>query len=260
MGLFFSCLGTWRGSAWGPAWSTATLPRQPVGTTPAQLAVLRERALAACSTTPFRLVMAVDYTKTNARARLHTINQYIDTDSEEGDTPYAEVIRAARVLHDLAPSTCIDVVGFGDEPTQDRAVFRFLPDRDCVDTREVVSRYYEITPQIRMSGPTSFVPAVRHAAVPSAASEVPLLLILTDGNPTRPDEDARALENAADSLRTVIVGIGDGPFDAIEELCGVVAPNRCVFINFGALRGKYSSAWRPEMEAALLQAACKLFG
>jgi hypothetical protein len=50
---------------------------------------------------------------------------------------------------------------FGDATTTDKTVFPFYPDRPCYGFEEVLKRYTEITPNVKLSGPTSFAPLIR---------------------------------------------------------------------------------------------------
>ncbi|CAI8588156.1 unnamed protein product [Vicia faba] len=55
----------------------------------------------------------------------------------------------------------IPCFGFGDASKHDQDVFSFYPDeRFCNEFEEVLSRYREIVPNIRLVGPTSFAPIV----------------------------------------------------------------------------------------------------
>jgi len=48
--------------------------------------------------------------------------------------------------------------------TTDRAVFAFNEcERPCHTFTEVLKRYREITPHVRLSGPTNFAPLIRKA-------------------------------------------------------------------------------------------------
>jgi uncharacterized paraquat-inducible protein A len=53
------------------------------------------------------------------------------------------------------------ILRFGDVSTTDKGVFPFFPDRPCHGVEEVLARYTEITPNITLSGPTSFAPLIQ---------------------------------------------------------------------------------------------------
>jgi hypothetical protein len=60
----------------------------------------------------------------------------------------------------LSPYFFILKISFGDITTQDKGVFPFFPDRPCNGFQEVLTRYIEITPNVKLSGPTSFAPLI----------------------------------------------------------------------------------------------------
>jgi len=108
------------------------------------------------------LILGIDYTKSNTwngkktfggnslHALGHTMN------------PYQEVISiVGKTLEVFDDDKLIPVFGFGDVTTANTKVFPFFPDRQCYGFQEALNRYNEITPNISLSGPTSFAPLIR---------------------------------------------------------------------------------------------------
>jgi hypothetical protein len=114
----------------------------------------------------------------------------------------------------------IPAYGFGDATTADKKVFPFFPDsRPCAGFQEVINRYTEITPRVVLAGPTSFAPIIYQALeIVKQAQSYHILLIIADGQVTSEADTVRAIVDASSfPLSIVVVGVGDGPFDMMEE-------------------------------------------
>ena len=110
------------------------------------------------------LVMAVDFTKSNQWTGAKSFNGLCLHELQKspgGTNPYQRVIEiVGRTLAPFDDDNLIPAFGFGDLTTGDRAVFPFLPSRPCRGFEEVIQRYRVITPQLQLSGPTNFAPAI----------------------------------------------------------------------------------------------------
>ena len=71
----------------------------------------------------------------------------------------------------------------GDQKTTNKRVLPFNDDeRPCQGLKEVLKRYNEITPSIRLASPTSFAPVIKKAVqIVKQNGEYHILLIITDG-------------------------------------------------------------------------------
>ncbi|XP_055940796.1 uncharacterized protein LOC129971234 isoform X2 [Argiope bruennichi] len=146
-----------------------------------------------------------------------------------------------KVLHTLAPAFTpflhnqpIHAYGFGDVRTKDYDVFPLKPSGPaCVDLEDVLDAYNHSARRVQRSGPTTLAPIIRRATdIVRRTGMFHILLIVTDGQ-MRPDEThtRHALVEASKSaLSIVAVGVGDGPWRALEEWDERV-PDR-VFDNF----------------------------
>lgn len=119
------------------------------------------------------LIIGIDFTKSNifSGARtfdgrsLHQIGGITDEGSSLPLNPYQRVISIlGRTLEIFDDDSLIPVYGFGDVITKNKSVFPFFaPDRPCHTFREVLARYSQIAPHIKLSGPTNFAPLINKA-------------------------------------------------------------------------------------------------
>ncbi|CAI7812102.1 unnamed protein product, partial [Closterium sp. NIES-54] len=105
--------------------------------------------------------------------------------------------------------------------THDKAVFSFNRDnRSCNGIAETLSRYRAIAPHVKLSGPTSFAPAIEAAVriVEESGGNYHVLLIIADGQVTRSadvppgqlSKQERATVDAIVAARDEWGGIGVG--------------------------------------------------
>lgn len=180
------------------------------------------------------LIVGIDFTKSNEwtgarsfnRKSLHTIGN--------GPNPYEQAISIiGKTLSAFDDDNLIPCFGFGDASTHDQDVFSFYADgRFCEGFEEVLTRYRELAPQLRLSGPTSFAPVIEMAMsiVGESRGQYHVLLIIADGQVTRsvdtPNGQLSSQERqTVDAivrasyypLSIVVVGVGDGPWDMMKE-------------------------------------------
>lgn len=140
----------------------------------------------------------------------------------------------------------IAAFGFGDKQSTSKSAFPFYTNRKeklffffagskfnlhakgfCEGFQEVLTRYTELVPTLTFSGPTSFAPLIHTAIkqVSHTGGGYHILIIICDGEIT-PDtewlqctsETKRALVEASNyALSIIVVGVGDGPWDSMEE-------------------------------------------
>jgi len=168
------------------------------------------------------LIVGVDYTKSNTWNGKKTFHgkclHDIETDKMN---PYQEVILImGQTLSAFDDDNLIPVYGFGDITTKDKKVFPFFEDgRPANGFEEVLSRYNEITPRVQLSGPTSFAPLIREAIkIVQRENSYHILLIIADGQVDNVKETTAAIVEATKyPLSIVTIGVGDGPWDLMEE-------------------------------------------
>ncbi|KFM58214.1 Copine family protein 2, partial [Stegodyphus mimosarum] len=115
----------------------------------------------------------------------------------------------------------IHAYGFGDVRTKDYDVFPLRPSGStCPDIADVLDAYNHSARRVQRSGPTSLAPIIRRATDLVKRTQVfHILLIITDGQMRPEDTPTRhALVQASKcALSIVAVGVGDGPWRALEE-------------------------------------------
>ncbi|KAH9622447.1 hypothetical protein KSS87_016671 [Heliosperma pusillum] len=142
-------------------------------------------ALAQAGLESSNLIVGIDFTKSNEwtgaksfnRRSLHTIGAE--------SNPYEQAISIiGKTLSAFDEDNLIPCYGFGDASTHDQDVFSFYEDdRYCQGFEEVLSRYRELVPQLRLAGPTSFAPVIEMAMtiVEQSGGQYHVLLIIADG-------------------------------------------------------------------------------
>jgi E3 ubiquitin-protein ligase RGLG len=185
--------------------------------------------------------------------------------------PYEQAITIiGRTLAAFDEDNLIPCYGFGDASTHDQDVFSFnSEDRFCNGFEEVLSRYKEIVPQLKLAGPTSFAPIIDMAMtiVEQSGGQYHVLVIIADGQVTRsvdtengqlsPQEQKTvdAIVQASKlPLSIVLVGVGDGPWDMMREFDDNIparAFDNFQFVNFTEIMAKNKAQSLKETEFAL---------
>jgi E3 ubiquitin-protein ligase RGLG len=197
------------------------------------------------------LILGIDYTKSNDYNGRRTFGgRPLHHISSDGLNPYQQAISIiGRTLEPFDDDKLIPVFGFGDITTKDKGVFSFYPDnRPCNGFGEVLHRYTEITPHVQLSGPTSFAPIINEAIrIVKHSREYHILVIVADGQVTSARETVAAIVEASKyPLSIIVVGVGDGPWEMMEEFDDGL-PQRTFdnfqFVNYHTVtRGSYPEA------------------
>ncbi|CAI5518152.1 unnamed protein product, partial [Closterium sp. Naga37s-1] len=229
------------------------------------------------------LIVAVDFTKSNEWTGKQSFNgRSLHAIAPGASNPYEQAIDIiGQTLSAFDEDNLIPCYGFGDVSTHDKAVFAFNEgQRPCNGFEEALQRYRAITPLVQLSGPTSFAPAIEAAvrAVEESGGQYHVLLIIADGQVTRSVDTppgvfsrqeqatvdaivaARSVSVAASNyaLSIVMVGVGDGPWDTMEEFDDAL-PQRNFdnfqFVNFTQVMAAEKPRFDPD---PAVQALCQL--
>ncbi|GMP33950.1 hypothetical protein CsSME_00007042 [Camellia sinensis var. sinensis] len=131
------------------------------------------------------LIVGIDFTRTNKWAGATSFHGRSLHHIGDEQNPYEQAISIiGRTLSGFLDNNLIPCFGFGDASTLDRDVFSFYPEkRICNGFEEVLTRYKELVPHLKLSGPTSFAPIIEMAItiVERSHRQYYVLLIIADG-------------------------------------------------------------------------------
>lgn len=217
------------------------------------------------------LIVGIDFTKSNEWTGARSFNRKSLHHVGGSLNPYQQAISIiGRTLSAFDEDNLIPCYGFGDATTHDQEVFSFFPDdRPCNGFEEVLSRYKELVPQIRLAGPTSFAPIIETAIeiVDTSGGQYHVLVIIADGQVTRSvdthygqlshqeQNTINAIVKASEyPLSIVLVGVGDGPWDVMQQFDDNI-PSRAFdnfqFVNFTDITRRNTSISKKEADFAL---------
>uniref|UniRef100_A0A6N2K3V8 RING-type domain-containing protein n=1 Tax=Salix viminalis TaxID=40686 RepID=A0A6N2K3V8_SALVM len=228
-------------------------------------------ALARAGLESSNLIVGIDFTKSNEWTGARSFNRRSLHHIGDEQNPYEHAISIiGKTLSSFDEDNLIPCFGFGDASTHDQEVFSFFPDeRFCNGFAEVLSRYRELAPQLRLAGPTSFAPVIEMAItiVEQSHGQYHVLLIIADGQVTRSVDTERgqlspqekrtveAIVKASEyPLSIILVGVGDGPWDMMKEFDDNIparAFDNFQFVNFTEIMSKNMDRSRKEAEFSL---------
>ncbi|KAK2384540.1 E3 ubiquitin-protein ligase RGLG2 [Trifolium repens] len=217
------------------------------------------------------LIVGIDFTKSNEWTGKRSFNRKSLHHIGNGQNPYEQAITIiGKTLSTFDEDNMIPCFGFGDASTHDQDVFSFHSDERCCNGfEEVLSKYREIVPCLRLAGPTSFAPIIEMAMtiVEKSGGQYHVLLIIADGQVTRSVDTQHgklssqekktidAIVKASEyPLSIVLVGVGDGPWDMMREFDDNIparAFDNFQFVNFTEIMSKKVDSNRKETEFAL---------
>lgn len=183
-----------------------------------------QKALRAVGLESSDLILGVDFTASNTSTGKKSFGGRSLHDTSPGITnPYQQVISiVGRTLEAFDDDKLIPAYGFGDKTTQGTRCFPFHADgRPSQGFEEVLTRYSAMTPMLQLAGPTNFAPVIRTTIETVKAEQAyHILVIIADGQITEccMDETKRAIVEASRyPISIVVIGVGDGPWDQMEE-------------------------------------------
>ncbi|KAI3951992.1 hypothetical protein MKW92_029878 [Papaver armeniacum] len=180
------------------------------------------------------MIVGIDFTISNEWTGAKSFNNKCLHHIGEITNPYEQAVTAIGgplSFLNKEDNNLIPCFGFGDASTTDKDVFSFYSDqRSCNGVEEVLERYRELVPQVRLAGPTSFAPIIETAIdiVENSGRRYHVLLIIADGQVSAPkfagllsqqeQETIDAIVKASEyPLSIVLVGVGDGTWNMMKE-------------------------------------------
>jgi E3 ubiquitin-protein ligase RGLG len=206
------------------------------------------------------LIIGVDFTKSNEWSGSKTFGPMsMHSLLPNRLNPYQSVMQVvAKSLEPFDEDKQIPVFGFGDVTTTDKRVFPFYPNRPCNGLNEILQRYGEIVPHIQLSGPTSFAPIIYEAInIVRETRSYHILVIIADGQVTDEAATRRAIVEASEyPLSIITVGVGDGPWDRMEEFDDDLPQRKFdnfQFVNYHQILTRYDNDPLAFATAALME-------
>ncbi|KAJ4884739.1 Ca(2)-dependent phospholipid-binding protein (Copine) family [Raphanus sativus] len=217
------------------------------------------------------LILGIDFTKSNEWSGKTSFNGKSLHALGRTQNPYEKAIFViGQTLAPFDEDNLIPCFGFGDSTTHDEEVFGFHSDNSpCHGFEEVLACYRRITPNLILSGPTSYGPLIDAAVdiVEKSNGQFHVLVIVADGQVTRGFDKAEgelsqqerttidAIVNASSyALSIVLIGVGDGPWEDMRKFDDKI-PKRefdnFQFVNFTEIMKRDSSESAKETAFAL---------
>jgi E3 ubiquitin-protein ligase RGLG len=209
------------------------------------------------------LILGIDFTKSNTWSGTKTFGGFClhDTSRKGVENPYQKVMRiVSRTLSGYDEDSLIPAFGFGDIYTKATSCFPFFPDRHCHGLNEVLDRYNDIVGEIEYSGPTNFAPVIREAIkIVKDTKQFHILVIIADGQVDKVADTISAIVDASQHpLSIVCIGVGDGPWDMMENFDDSIPKRRFdnfQFVDLNSLEKKFHSSDPERFEAEFACAA-----
>lgn len=173
------------------------------------------------------LIIGIDYTQSNETQGARTLGgnslHFIDPYRRQ-ENPYQRIIGTlGRTLAEMDEDGIIPCFGFGDLSTKNKSVIPILSETGsyCFGFEQVIESYNRITPTLKLAGPTSFAPIIYKAIeIVKQKNEFHILIVITDGQVSGSDYEStvNAIVKATSyPLSIIVIGVGDGPWDNMEE-------------------------------------------
>lgn len=203
------------------------------------------------------LIIGIDFTASNEWQGRKTFSSQCLHKVIPGKiyNPYQKVISIiGQTLEPFDDDNLIPAYGFGDTATNDEDTFCFLDNGNaCKGFSEVLEKYNDYATKLSFSGPTSFEPIIsKSIEIVKSRKSFHILIIIADGQVNEESKTIQAIVEASNyPLSIVVVGVGDGPWDMMEDYDNFL-PNRKFdnfqFVNYHSVTSKVKN---PDANLAL---------
>lgn len=211
---------------------------------------IRQAGLESCN-----LIFGIDYTASNSYQGQRSFNGHcLHAIENRFMNPYQQVICIlGETLEPFDDDGIIPAFGFGDASTKDRSVFSFRAEGYCRGFHDVLDAYNQITPNVKLSGPTNFAPLIYQAIdIVKKTKSYHILVIVADGQVTSERETINAIVEASRwPLSIVMIGVGDGPWYVMEEFDDKLPARKFDNFQFVEFHKIMSTARNPQAAFAL---------
>ena len=118
---------------------------------------------------------------------------------------------------------------------------------------EVLEYYNKLSARVQLSGPTNFAPLIHKAVeIVKQMKQYHILLIIADGQVTEEERTIEAIVEASyHPLSIVVIGVGDGPWETMEEFDNLLPKRKFDNFQFVNYHGITSRCRKPETTFAL---------
>jgi len=179
-----------------------------------------------------RLIFAIDFTASNRHKGIQSFGGLSLHSISPVDNPYQKVLRMMfKMIAPFDNTGELLCLGFGDTVCRDKEVFNLLSpghpissENDqmarCESGDQALKAYESCVKAVKMDGPTSFSPVIECARKECLRTGgYHILVIVTDGQTMTEDMDSQAIARVSREvpLSIICVGVGDGPFDTVDE-------------------------------------------
>lgn len=203
------------------------------------------------------LIIGVDFSASNEwqGRKCFGVRCLHDVSNPKLLNPYQRVLNImAATMEQFDSDQLIPAFGFGDKLCRNDSVFSFARDGIyCKGFEEVMERYLLHASSSELGGPTCMAPIIERAVqIVESKKSYHILLIITDGQFSGDREDIRAITKASQyPLSIVVVGVGDGPWDILQEYDDKLLSRHFDNLQFVPYQDVVTNCLNPETALAL---------
>lgn len=203
------------------------------------------------------LIIGIDFSASNEwqGRKCFGVRCLHDVSNSKLLNPYQRVLTImAATMEQFDDDHLIPTFGFGDKLCRNDSVFALARDGvQCKGFDEVLERYLLHATHSELGGPTCMAPIIEQAVeIVKDKKSYHILLIITDGQFAGDREDIRAIIRASEyPLSIVVVGVGDGPWDVLQEYDDKLLSRHFDNLQFVPYQDLVTNSLNPETALAL---------